>query len=268
MTAKSSAHPSLARFVPDNLTPGAKFCEEVFVNAAEDAYVRAPAAGHSLSTLAGQAAYVSAGNTIEFPTPSVELKVDWLPAASLDTPFIDCETPPDGLFVEEIEGVCYALVAMHISSKLYPNWGWATFEPQVAETNPNRCDKALYGECNDPWGASPATNGRGTKTTLTPAASALIERAGLPKAFANYRLTGTQVDDTVPQLGNSFVEFNAGVPAQAASCITCHAYAQLDPTGYPPHYHSLPGDPPIGTPAPIEPPWVTLDFSWMLASLR
>ncbi len=51
---------------------------------------------------------------------------------------------------EDGKPVPYALVAMHVISKMVPNWSWATFE-QV--NNPGRCD--ILG-CVDSFGAVPA----------------------------------------------------------------------------------------------------------------
>ena len=45
------------------------------------------------------------------------------------------------------DGKEYALVAMHVISKLVPNWTWATFEHR---DNPGRCD--VLG-CRDAFGA-------------------------------------------------------------------------------------------------------------------
>jgi hypothetical protein len=64
--------------VPSNLSSTAQFCEEVFVNASEAGFVRAPSAGQTLTTLTGQVAHAT-GTTITFPTQAVEIKADWLP---------------------------------------------------------------------------------------------------------------------------------------------------------------------------------------------
>lgn len=261
----------LLPFVPGNLGTAPTFCEEVFVNTAELAYVNAPAAGQSLTTLTGQNAYVTSGKTITFPAGAVEVKADWMPATALTaaTTF-DCASPPPGLLTETINGACYALVGMHISSKLYPNWLWATFEPQNVNTNPNRCKPTLYSACTDAWGSNPATS-QGTDTALTPAVASMMIKAKLPTALNNYRLTGAQTDftdATVTGLGSSFVEFNAGVLPDQASCITCHNSARFDNSTTPP----TPGDgaPPkgsvnIGGPTPQPPNLVSEDFSWFLA---
>jgi hypothetical protein len=268
-TATKGLDPSLLPFVPTNLAEGAQFCEEVFANAAEVAYIRE----NSLNTLTGQAAH----EPIAFPTFAVEIKVDWLPVTALTNtpPAFDCSTPSPDIYTETIDGVCYAMVGMHISSKLAPKWLWATFEPQFAATNPNRCKTDLYSNCSDSWGSSPATS-TGESTAMTPELAALMAAAKLPEAFANYRLVGVQtdyVDANATLLGNSFVEFNAQVPAQQASCITCHSYAQFDSSTTPPtenpNFGAFPGAPPTGIPVTTQPPvptgtWQAQDFSWML----
>lgn len=269
MVTAANAPAALKPFVPTNLAADAKFCEEVFLNKAEMAYVDAPAAGHSLRTLTSQNAYVAAGNTINFPTDAVEVKANWLPAASLAQPFT-CDAPPAGVYTETIDGTCYALVGMHISSKLYPNWLWATFEPQNATTNPNRCKPDLYGACNDAWGSNPAVS-EGAETQVTPALDALMTAAKLPAALRNYRLTGAQidyVDNTVTQLGSSFVELNAQVLPGQASCITCHAAAKYDNATTPPTGgNGGPAGNPVGVPTPQPPNWISQDFSWFLGIL-
>jgi hypothetical protein len=283
MTTAETGITALTPFVPTT-GPGAlganpTFCEEVYVNGAELSYLTQPKPDFSLTTHAGQAAFITAGNTIDMPTAAVEIKVDWLPSTSLATPF-DCAAPPAGVFTEEIEGVCYALAGIHISSKLYDKWVWATFEPQSDVTNPNRCRADLYGECFDRWGASPATNGAGATTERTPALIALMEAAKLHPAFHNYRMTGVQIEfidgSTVTNdgqtyqhnLGSSFTEFNAGVTPGQASCISCHSSAQLNATASPPVEQTLQqfaGAPPHdGVTYPATPPYSTQDFSWLL----
>lgn len=272
--------PSLVPFIPTNLAPDAKFCEEVYVNTAEADYVRAPAPGQILTTPASQAAFAST-TPIAFPTPSIELKADWVSAASLGNAF-DCAGNHAGLYVETIDGVCYALVGVHLSSKLLPDWLWATFEPQSKITNPNRCNPQLYNACNDPWGSSPAAS-TGQDTAPSAALTALIKSAGLPDALLNYRLTAAQstyVDNRgqAIELGNSFVEFNAQVLPHQASCMTCHAYAMVSKStsgavAENPNFGAFPGTPAIGTPGAPPPvqgggQWYPLDFSWMLGVMR
>lgn len=271
MTTASTADPSLKKFVPGNLSAAPKFCEEVTINPAEKAYAQA----NGLLTTTGQGTYLQAGSTIAFPGAAVEVKADWVPAASFQGVTMDCTRSNPAVYQELIDGTCYALVGIHITSKLFPNWLWATFEPQYAATNPNRCRPDLYNACNDPWGSAPA-NSTGAATAATPALAALFQAAGaaLAPSLQNYRLTGVQTEYSDPTtssgvLGSSFVEFNANVPAGQASCITCHSYALYDitkaPNGVNPNGGPFPGGAPVGQPTP--PPsasWKPLDFSWFL----
>lgn len=278
----AKSNPALEPFWPPNLNLAdgyqPLFCEEVFLNAAEMGYVNEPAPGHNLRTLTAQLAFVdyaigqgkTQDDAIDFPTGAIEIKADWIPAESLDAATrFDCADPPSGLYTEEIAGTCYGLAGVHMSSKLYPNWLWATFEPQFADTNPNRCNPDLYGECVDPWGSEPAVSS-GADTELAPALEELMIAAGLPESLGNYRLTGAQVDftdATVTELGNSFTELNASVSPHEASCITCHNGAAFDKDTTPPS--SGAGAPPVpplvGQPPPTFPEkWVRQDFSWFL----
>lgn len=282
MTTKDkSTPPSLLPFVPGNLGANPQFCEEVYVNAAEAAFITAPPGaptGVNLTTRTGEAAYIAAtGKPLNMPAEAVEVKADWVAASSLNAAsFFNCsDKKPAGVYVQQIDGVCYALVGVHISSKLYPNWLWATFEPQSSLTNPNRCKPSLYSACMDPWGSNPATS-TGKPTAATKNLTNLMDQAGLAPEFRNYRLVGTQTQYEQPvaskgKLGNSFVEFNAQVLPQQASCITCHGYAAINVALNPPGSGNggpIGKGPFIGK--PVYPPvipgshWEPLDFSWML----
>ena len=276
---------------PSNLAPNAIYCEEVYVSPAEAAFVR-----RYLTTLAAQQTYGSShSGAINFPgteqnefrldLDSVEVKVDWVPRSSFRSPTFACPDPTNKLYTETINGTCYALAAIHIASKVMPNWLWATFEPNSNITNPNRCDPNLYGACLDSWGTTssrPYTKGHIAQQSAE-LRQAMIE-AHLPPALHNYFLTGVQtqfVDNfgkPIP-MGNSFVEFNQGVPPGKSSCITCHQYARFngkqtaqgvaeDDFGKPPH-----GWPSVGYACnanqsdnclPAADSFTAQDFSWML----
>jgi len=276
---------------PSNLARNAMYCEEVFVSPTEASFVK-----KNLTTLAAQQAYGNARNaTINFPgtgtndprldLDSLEVKVDWVPATSYSNPTFACPDPTNHLYTETINGTCYALAAVHISSKVMPNWLWATFEPNSNVTNPNRCDPKLYGACFDPWGTtSNQPYGKGQTVQQSAELLGAMAAVHLNLAFKNYFLTGvqTQFVDNYGNpilLGNSFVEFNQGVPPGKSSCITCHQYAAFD--GKRPA-HGAPennfGRPPHGWPSvgyacnqnqndnctPSVPNATTQDFSWML----
>ncbi len=263
---------SLVPFVPKNLAVAAVFYEVVYVNPSEAAFVKA-----NLATLQKQADY-SKTKPINFPKDAIELKADWIPATSLQPTFA-CNNPPAGVYVQPVGNVCYALAGIHISSKLLTNWLWATFEAPSLVTNPNRCKPALYGACVDEWGVTPARVSQpAAKTAPTKKLVDLFggARGRFPKLLEGYRLTGVQtafVSGAAPTLlGNSFTEFNANVPAQKASCITCHNGAQVSSKAAASIGQFRGGFALklVGTPQAFPPPtgggsWKTEDFSWMLS---
>ncbi len=226
-------------------------CEEARLNPDSQAYV----VTKKLRTKQGQINFVSAGNTFQFPPPAVEIKADWIQLAS-------CGNPPQGVHVENVSGTCYALGGIHLISKLIDKWIWATFEPQNAVTNPQRC--VVLG-CRDPWGSKPAVSS-GAKTQLTTALSKLMTQANLAPEWRNYRLDGVQTDflngtrSTI--LGNSIIEGdNAGNPQlmKKSSCITCHQLSTITKQG-----KSMNPDFIVGVPT-IRPGYVTRDFVWSLS---
>lgn len=268
---------------PGNVTAAAQFCEEVYVNPPERDFV----VQNKLTTLTGQSTYAKAhGNAVTFPWDAIEVKADWVPTSSFANPTFSCPDTSGKLYTETINGTCYALVGVHISSKILPDWVWATFEPASDITNPNRCDPGLYDTCFDPWGTtSSAPYGKGQTVPQSPQLAQLMKAAGLPAAFNNYYLTGVQTQfvdaggKAIP-LGNSFVEFNAGVSPGQASCITCHKYAYFD--GKPVSPENNFGGPPNGWAAvgyacnkpgatgnctPVTAGSMAQDFSWMLGLL-
>jgi len=264
---------------PSNVVSTAQFCEEVYVNPPEVSFVN----GNGLQTLTGQQTYGgSRSNAITFPWDAVELKADWVPTSSFANPTFTCPDPTNTLYTETINGTCYALVGLHISSKVLPDWLWATFEPASSVTNPNRCDPKLYDTCFDPWGTTSKTPyGKGQTVQQSAQLKSLMASASLNQAFSNYFLTGVQTKFVNPKgaaipLGSSFVEFNAGVAPGQASCITCHRYAYFD--GKPVSPENNFGGPPTGWPSvgyacnknqkgnctPVTANSIAQDFSWML----
>ncbi len=241
-------------------------CEEVHLNPAAAQFITN--AGYQTRPPQTQAA--KQGTNIQFPPDAIEVKVDWIPATDLQTPFT-CTNPPTGVHTEVIDGTCYAIAGMHIESKLLPNWLWATFEPQSMTTNPWRCE--IFGPCNDPWGSNPAMSNGGASgfTQPTAALAALMQQAGLPPEFLNYRLDGVQTDFANPNgkptlLGNSIIEGeNVGMPNDSASCITCHSVSSTKNNGMDGIYllaHTL-GNP-VGPEYKIPTDWIRRDFVWSM----
>lgn len=247
---------------PSNVVSGATICEEARLNPAAQAFV----SGKGYQIRAGQTAAAKAGTNIQFTVPGVEVKVDWIPASDFTTPFT-CTAPPQGVHVQTIDGVCYAMAGMHISSKLMPDWIWATFEPQNMTTNPNRC--VTFGSCNDPWGSVPATSNGGTAgfTKQTPALQALMTQAKLAPEFANYRMDGVQTTFGTAAnptlLGNSVIEGeNVGMKKGTASCITCHSVSSIKNDGT--DGLTLLNNQ-VGPKFAVPAGWIARDFVWSLA---
>jgi hypothetical protein len=265
---------------PSNLAANATFCEQVFVNPPEQSFVTQ----NGLTTLSGQQAYgAKNGNAITFPWDAVEVKADWVPASNYTGSTFSCPDP--NLYTQMYNGICYALVGLHISSKALPDWLWATFEPASAITNPNRCDPNLYSTCFDPWGTtSTVPYGKGQTVAQSQQLLQLMTAFGIDPVFKNYYLTGVQtqfVDGGKPvPLGSSFVEFNAGVLPGQASCITCHKYAYFDgknpgkgtpqdnfggaPAGWSATGYACSSNPSSGNCTPVAVNSISQDFSWVL----
>jgi hypothetical protein len=248
---------------PPNVVNNATVCEETRLNPEAQSFV----VTNGYQVRPGQTTAAQRGVDIEFPTPAIEVKVDWIPSSDFNPQF-SCSQPPPGVHVETIDGVCYAMAGMHISSKLFKNWLWATFEPQSMLTNPLRC--VTFGSCNDPWGSSPATSSGGTGgiTKQTPALEAMMKQANLSPEFMNYRLDGVQLDFTFPDgktpipLGNSIIEGeNVGLTTGHASCITCHSSSSISNSGVDkgPTLRAI-----VGPQYKIPAGWIARDFVWSL----
>jgi hypothetical protein len=178
------------------------------------------------------------GKTLAFPIDAIEVKANWIPVSDVPAFTLNRVSAQDVSKQFHVntgsDGQQFALLSMHIISKLVPNWTWATFENQF---NPARCD--IIG-CRDSFGAQQAVvvpNPRiGTgypACAKTSALTALLGAANLDPAFNNYCLKGSQVDfiDNTGldvRLGNSVTE--AGF-VNRSSCMTCHGHAAFDRTG-------------------------------------
>jgi hypothetical protein len=132
---------------------------------------------------------------------------------------------------------------MHVTSKVLPNWFWATFE---WSGNPGRSDYigsrdsfgADYGGPNPKFQApSDQVGGEYPPGNVTPQLRDMFKKAGFDDAWTaqwlNYRLKGSQADFTdstgVPTLLGSSVMEEGFVPS--SSCITCHGRAAVTAAG-------------------------------------
>ena len=248
--------------VPPKGQEGLVICEEVRVNGAAEDYI----AGTNLWNRNSQAQAAANGDDIEFPRPAVEVKVDW---TMLDSIGLDCDNLPQEfalhpVHIETIHGHCFAMTGMHVMSKLIDKWIWATFEPQNAITNPNRCREL---GCYDPFGSRPARS-NGGDTKLSHKLEQLVDAGNLAPEWRNYRLDGVQTDYFSPELlSNSVIEGeNAGLPINRLSCTTCHDLSSVksDGTDGITLLQALSADP-IGFPQPLpSKAWIRRDFVWSL----
>lgn len=205
------------------------------------------------------------GKTLSFPIDSIEVKANWVPVDQIPTftkNQVTIAQVPQLYHVNTgSDGQKYALVSMHIISKLVPNWTWATFEHRF---NPGRCD--IIG-CRDSFGAQtpvvqplPARGQTYPDCVKSPALTALLAQANIEPAYVNYCLKGSQVDfiDNTgldARLGNTVAE--DGFVA-TASCMTCHGRAAFDRTGNatsPAGFINVNVNPPIGPLGPLLPTW-------------
>lgn len=240
-----------------------KICEEVHLNPEAKTFVYS----NKYRTRPGQTLAAQNNVDIEFPRMAVEVKVDWIPATDFQ-PAFTCDNPPQGVHVEMIQGTCYAMAGMHISSKLLKDWLWATFEPQSMTTNPLRC--ITFGACTDRFGSKPATSAGGASgfTQVTEKLAGMIKQAGLATEFLNYRLDGVQTKFTTANgnptyLANSIIEGeNVGMAKNTASCITCHSVSSIENNGTD-GITKLANQ--VGPQYQIPPGWIARDFVWSMA---
>jgi len=239
-------------------------CEEVRINGSAQDYIT----GTAIWNRNGQKKIAAAQGEIDFPRPAVEVKADWIELKSIG---YDCSNLPQGLtrnvHVETISGDCFAMVGIHIISKLINQWIWASFEPQYFKTNPFRC--RVLG-CFDSFGSQPAYT-RGRFTALTGQVEKLMDDAQLAPEWKNYRLDGVQtrfVDESGKPilLGNSIIEGeNVGMDLKQSSCISCHARSSVKNDGSDGIVYLTPTNNPIGEPAPLpSSDWIRRDFVWSL----
>jgi hypothetical protein len=201
------------------------------------------------------------GKTLSFPVDAIEVKANWVRVADISTFTNGRVTPAQAPQLYHVntgaDGAPWALVAMHVISKLVPNWTWATFEHQF---NPQRCDiigcRDSFGAQINPVPANPSPQGY-PPCAKTPALVAMLSAANIDPVYSNYCLKGSQTDFTDStgldiRVGNSVTEKDF---VDQASCMTCHGRSAWDPTGKATTFAGFnddDGNAPLG---PIQPSW-------------
>jgi len=108
----------------------------------------------------------------------------------------------------------WGLIAIHLTSKVLPNWLWATWEHLEVE----------HAGRKDTFGF-PRDSGPPSTELLK-----IFKLAGLGSEWRNYRLVGSQIDFT-DSMGQPTVVGNAIIERHLfdhSSCVTCHSYSTLD----------------------------------------
>ena len=225
---------------PTSGTPTPCIAEEVRRNRPQFDYI----VGNSLNTQTGLAAAHAKGMDVQMPTEAISVKGDWVPVQTLLQwiPSIGSIDKLRSLYYTDVsDGVEYAVVSLHVSSRQNPNWVWGSFEHRLT---PGRCDDL---GCFDSFGASvpevmpnrSAINTDYGPCDKTEALQTLMQQAGLSTVWQNYCLKSTQVDYLAPDgtptaLGNAVIERIVGNgTVVASSCIACHAYASFGANGQP-----------------------------------
>jgi hypothetical protein len=198
--------------------------------------------GNKLNTKSGLAAAYAANFNVQMPTDAIAVKGDWVPLKDLlqwIPELGSVENVRAQYYTNTSNGVEYALLSLHVSSRQNPNWVWGTFEH---EKNPGRCD---FMGCWDAFGAVQPkvvpnlreNNSQYGDCEKTDQLKKLMSEAGLDPAWENYCLKATMVDYSAPDgtpyvLGNSVIEGIVGNGTVAASsCIGCHVYASFNAAG-------------------------------------
>ncbi|MDY3553995.1 hypothetical protein R5W24_003109 [Gemmata sp. JC717] len=214
---------------------------------------------------------------IKFPTDSLAIKALWKVITPAEKPRYHWDEYTDP---KTKKPVTVGLIALHVTSKVLPNWHWATFEQ---EDNPAFADEI---GAHDSYGMIPAVvkpnaePNKGYKTALKPVLLERMKKDGLSPEWTHYRLKGAQIDFTDSTgrptiLGNSITE--AGFVA-TSSCVTCHARASaMLGGGNPPQWTTLSVFRPDGQSdnGPVNPNWFwapgsptpkfyQVDFLWEL----
>ncbi|MBR1032816.1 hypothetical protein [Bradyrhizobium liaoningense] len=204
-----------------------------------------------LFNIEGQIKKVNEGiEILKFPPNTKEIKATWRRLTNeADKNRYHWTEVARGNGSKEVWG----LTALHISTKVLPNWLWMTFEHidnkqggawELKSVDRFACPTAPY-DCEQ----APSGIGRqGTK-------------------WENYRLRGTQTDfvDTkgvATKLANSKLE---AIQARS-SCITCHALATIDKNGSGLNFAFVVGPPPTDwfLNQNRERLFMQLDFMWAL----
>src|SRR5262249_38580534 len=107
-------------------TPLPPIAQETKRKRAQNAYITR----NNLNTKAGLAAAFAKSFKVEMPLDAIAVKGDWVPVTALLQwiPQLGNRANVERLYyTNTVDGVEYALVSLHASSRQNPNWVWGTF---------------------------------------------------------------------------------------------------------------------------------------------
>jgi hypothetical protein len=189
--------------------------EEVRLNRATFDYIRQ----NGLYSVEGQQWYFYNRRPISFPPGAIEVQAVWRPIGEEDKARYQWAEFRDP---KRKRRYLYGLTALHIQSKVLPNWFWATFEHVDNPYRPGLFDEGWLNASRD--------------SVACPASELACNRA--PTGFGlqgtrweNYRLRGTQIG-YVDGDGNPVILANSELETgfqQSASCMSCHVRSTIGP---------------------------------------
>ena len=189
--------------------------EEVWLNRATFDYIRE----NGLFSVEGQQWFFYNHRPIVFPPGAIEVQAVWRPIGEEDKARYQWAEFRDS---KRKKRYLYGLTALHIQSKVLPNWFWATFEHVDNPYRPGLFDEGWLNPSRD--------------SLACPASELACNRAptgiGLEGTrWENYRLRGTQTG-YVDADGNPVILANSELETgfqQSASCMSCHVRATIGP---------------------------------------
>lgn len=215
--------------------------DEVRQNQATYDYIRQ----NKLYNIEGLLAFYNSGQPVKFTDKSVEVKAQWRPINESDKPryhwfetvvtttttITNSTTLTTTTTTKAIKTI-WGLTAMHLTSKVLPNWHWSTFEHV---DNPYRLPRtdAQGNFINEAW-LLPSLDMYACANPPYDCNQAPETVSGVPlkgTKWENYRLRFSQVDFT-DSYGNPLQRANSNIEAGfqlGASCMSCHALSTIAP---------------------------------------
>ena len=189
--------------------------EEVRLNRATYDYIR----DNGLFSVEGQQWFFYNPRPVSFPPGAIQVQAVWRAIGEEDKARYQWTEFKD---VKSKRRFTYGLTALHIASKVLPNWFWATFEHVDNPYRPGVNDEGWLDASRDSVACPPDQ----LDCNRSPAGFGLEGTR-----WENYRLRGTQID-YADRDGNPVILANSELETgfqQSASCMSCHVRSTVGP---------------------------------------